>query len=82
MSVFTLLLLLFIAYLCFKAMGNIWHDAFNGVGTGRQRHSQNNQHYHTHTNQQDHQSHKKANTNKQRPIEKGEGEYVDFEDVK
>lgn len=78
MSVFTLLLLLFIAYLCFKAMGNIWHDAFNGVGTDRQ-HSQNNQHHHTHTNQQ---SHQKANTHKQRPIEKGEGEYVDYEDVK
>lgn len=35
--------------------------------------------HHTHTNQQ---SHQKANTHKQRPIEKGEGEYADYEDVK
>ena len=31
MSILTLLLLFFIAYLCFKAIGNIWNDAFKGI---------------------------------------------------
>lgn len=72
MSGITLLLLIFLGYLCFKSLVNIVRDAFGGVGTERTKKTKRKPkaqkpswNHRTHT----------------RPIEKGEGEYVDFEDV-
>ena len=76
MSVFSILLLLLIGYLCVKAIGSIWRDAFGGVGTYQSKKSKREDNFQNHT-QQSQNSPKKPS----RPIEKGEGEYVDFEDV-
>lgn len=69
MSVFTLILLFIIVYFGLKAVGNIWRDAFKGVGTERNA-------KHTDANKQHHTS--PTNIHSEKPIAKGEGEYVDF----
>ena len=79
MSIFTLLLLFFIAYLCFKAIRNIWHDAFHGIVSN---HKQQKRSQYQDNTQQSRQSYStNRHESKEKPIEKGEGEYVDFEDV-
>ena len=79
MSILTLLLLFFIAYLCFKAIGNIWNDAFKGIVSN---HKQKKSSQYQDKTQQSRQSYStNRHESKEKPIEKGEGEYVDFEDV-
>ncbi len=72
MSVLTILLLFVIAYYCFKAIGNIWHDAFKGV-TPKSNGRKSKQRYAEAEQRQTH-----AQSRSTKPIEKGEGEYVDF----
>ncbi|MGN1236640.1 MAG: DUF4834 family protein, partial [Bacteroidaceae bacterium] len=69
--------------LCFKAIGNIWNDAFNGIGPNRKQNKRSQYQDQTHQNQAHQQQSHSPNRheNKEKPIEKGEGEYVDFEDV-
>ncbi len=77
MSILTILILLVLLYYCAKAIGNIWHDTFKGTTTDQTRRA--NQ---THRKEQYHhegtQSKEKTHSHSQKPIEKGEGEYIDF----
>ena len=72
MSVFTLILLLVIIYYVCKSLRTIWRDAFKGVGNDPDANSSKRQCKYT----QQQSSHTQQHTGK--PIEKGEGEYVDF----
>ena len=69
MSVLSLIFLLIIVYFTFKAVGNIWRDAFKGVGA--ERNTKRNTTYKQRRTSP-------TNIHSEKPIAKGEGEYVDF----
>ena len=71
MSVLSLLLLFLIIYFCSKAVGSIWRDAFGTIDCSEQKPRNK-------TRQQNTAS--KPNKEEQ-PISKGEGEYVDYEEL-
>ena len=74
MSIFSLLVLFFIIYLCGKAIGSIWRDAFGTIDG-----STKTQRPKSHTRQQT-QTSASASQADDKPIKKGEGEYVDYEE--
>lgn len=80
MSVISLLLLIFIFYLCFKAIGSIWRDAFGTIddGTGSRTNYRSRRRSNTTTT---HQQSTDSQSDSDKPIRKGEGEYVDYEEV-
>ncbi len=78
MGILSILLLLLIAYLCFKAIGNIWRDATDGVGTAK---TQRGERPYAYAETESSESPAGDKKRRQRLIEKGEGEYVDFEVV-
>lgn len=85
MSVITILLLVFIAYFCFKAIRNIWRDAFRGISgddTRTRRNNINSQYssQYSQKSQSSRKPHHSSRTSAERPIQKGEGDYVEFEE--
>jgi hypothetical protein len=75
MSILTILLLLVITYYCAKAVGSIWHDAFKGTAPNQGSASRQQRRKESWTQPQE-KAHDDSSARK--PIEKGEGEYVDF----
>ncbi len=74
MSILTILILFVITYYCVKAIGSIWHDAFKGTApNSNRRKSRDSAEY-----AEEAQPQKKAHGCPRKPIEKGEGEYIDF----
>lgn len=73
MDILSWLLLLIIIYFCVKAARSIWHDAFGTIGGNSAKRS----------NPRDEQqsSARKPKADPQKPIQKGEGEYVDYEEL-
>lgn len=71
MSVLSLLLLVIIIYFCAKAVGSIWRDAFGTIDGSEQKSRTNTRQQHTAS------KHDKG----EQPISKGEGEYVDYEEL-
>ena len=71
MSVLSLLLLSLIIYFCAKAIGSIWHDAFGTIDGSEQKPR-------SRTRQQNTASKPEKD---EQPIGKGEGEYVDYEEL-
>ncbi len=71
MSILTILILLVITYYCVKAVGSIWHDAFKGTAPNSNRRKSQDR-------TEGAQPQKKAHGSPRKPIEKGEGEYIDF----
>lgn len=75
MSIFSLLVLFFIIYLCAKAIGSIWRDAFGTIDGSTKTQRPNSR-----TRQQA-QASTGASQADDKPIKKGEGEYVDYEEL-
>lgn len=73
MGIFSLLALLLIVYLCAKAVGSIWRDAFGTLGGNSSKRTESRTKRQT--------TAKKPKEESQKPIQKGEGEYVDYEEV-
>ena len=74
MSILSLLLLFFIIYLCAKAVGSIWRDAFGTIDGSSTRQRQQRRTY------QEPQT-PRGDQTEEKPIKKGEGEYVDYEEI-